>query len=132
MDWCSSCTKDVAAGVTMNGSAQFVKFCPFCEKPIGQALTQPLADFDRSQFRAAPIGPVPAARSADVVRLPVQARKGAPANESPIQEPADVIGQVRSRLTYLEAEIAKRAGLEVEAKQLRKMLAVADRVAKES
>ena len=48
MDWCSSCTKEVACAVTMNGAAQLIKFCPICEKPLGQALTQP--DPDRARF----------------------------------------------------------------------------------
>ena len=76
------------------------------------------------------IGPASVPKSADVVRLPVPTRKTAAAEEAPLSEPADVIGQVRNRLIYLEAEIAKRSGLEVEAKQLRKMLAAADKVAK--
>lgn len=133
MPWCSSCAKDVSVMATMNESAQLVQSCTECEHRIGMALTPPMAHFDKTTIRALPVGPQRAVENVVPINpQTAKARAGSgaiPTQATTTTEPADAICGVRDRLLYLEAEIAKRAGFEVEAKMLRKMLAVADRVA---
>jgi hypothetical protein len=107
VDHCLACDKDVAATVVMNGAAQLVKQCPECDNPLGQALTAPMAAYDKSTERAMPV--------AKVLPLPVKTR--------PVEQPVtDVIGLVQSRRAYLVGEMAKLAGYKAELAMLDRML----------
>jgi hypothetical protein len=113
---------------TMNESAQLVQSCTECEHRIGLALTPPMAHFDKTTIRAIPVGAPKVAEN--VVPIGVTPRTPRAAAGATVAPTGDVMTIVRDRLTFLEAEIAHRAGLEVEAKKLRKMLAAADRSTK--
>jgi hypothetical protein len=105
MSFCSACVKDVGGVAALDGAGKIVVYCPVCEHVLPQ---EPKAGSD---------APPPAARPREAVTH----------HASPAAEPQDVIGMIRARLTHLEAEIAKRAGMELEARKLRKMIAAADR-----
>lgn len=134
MSWCTACAEDVACVASLNAAAQIVESCAKCAGLIGAgALSAPMAATGKvtGATHDERVLPVVGKRVADVVPIRPAGPAGhgkLPAPMATMLAPGDVIGQVRARLTYLEAEIAMRAGLEVEAKKLRKMLSAAERI----
>jgi hypothetical protein len=63
-----------------------------------------------------------------VISVPVRATHIAPSASVVSTEPVDVIGQIKARRDWLEAEIARLEGYRLEKKKLDRMMAAARRV----
>lgn len=153
---CGPCGTERAPTMALNGAGQIVRQCPECQTVFGAALSKPLSDRDSSERVRATVslGDGPAfmshdgstsstsvvasnlrstSRGAAAAPVPkyVDASPGVPPGATPIfpSAPSDVVAMLRARLAFLDAELAKARGMELEAKQLRKMIAVADKVA---
>ena len=115
---------------TLNDAGQLVYACPTCSNPMGLALTAPTCASGKSigDKVDAPIRPVRDAQPRnDAPVRPQQVTRGPSALATPTIAAGDIEGTIRTRLFQIDAEIALRKGLEVEAKTLRKMLAAAER-----
>ena len=137
--------------IALSSSGQIVRTCPTCQSAMGLALSKPLAatgkavggDPAESTLRATEyIAPgqmlaragVPAAQHVQLAPQALPPLRFAPAaaaalriDTAPLTGAIDIASAIRARLGVVDAAIAERKSLEVEAKTLRKTLAAFDR-----
>lgn len=108
---CPQCRKTDQPSVTLSERMTMVQACPFCAH----------------EYQDTEIGredPPPPPHVAPILLIGTKPRAAAaPA----VARPGDLVEAIRDRLTECELLLAGHEGLKAEAKQLRKMLAAADR-----
>lgn len=108
---CPQCRKTDQPSVTLSERMTMVQACPFCSH----------------EYPESEIGREDAAPVLRAVPAPIPLIGTKPKAEPPVARPGDLVEAIRDRLTECELLLAGHEGLKAEAKQLRKMLAAADR-----
>jgi hypothetical protein len=126
--FCTNCQKDVHPAIALNGASQIAPQCPRCTMPLGDALTAPLAAYDKANER-----PRPVAKPGSVVEIRPGASKPAASAPRKTASLSDIVEDARAQLAEIDIRIpsleAELAGAKAHRRGLSKMIAAYDKAA---